>query len=82
MFDNVLDERLDTGYRDIAGNIIYVGSTLSDPSHERAFDVYPGVVYRDYTGKFSINYQAKKNKNGSCSRPLTKKSAAECLVIS
>ena len=80
MIENILDEKIDTGYRDLAGNIIYVGSTLSDPTFERAFDVQSGVVYIDYAGKLAIKYQSKFNKNGSVSQYLIQKIAAKSLV--
>ena len=79
--NNILDERIDTGYRDLAGNIIYIGSTLSDPTHERIFDVFPGVVEVDHEGKLIIKYQSKVNKNCIVSRYLNKKVAEKSLVI-
>ncbi len=81
MTNNILNEKLDTGYKDIAGNIIYIGSTLSNPSFERAFDVFPGVVYVDYDGKLAINYKSRKNKNGGGTQYLNKSVASKCLVI-
>ena len=81
MTENILDERIDTGYRDLAGNIIYVGSTLSNPSHERAFDVYLGTVQIDDDGILYIHYQSKKNKNGVGYQKLTTAVAKNVLVI-
>lgn len=77
----MLDERLDTGYRDLAGNIIYIGSTLSDPTFERAFDCYPGIVKVDEDGKFFVSYKSTKNKNGGGCRYLTNYVAKNSIVI-
>ena len=39
--DNILDEKIDTGYTDLAGNPIYIGSVLSDPTTERISNCQP-----------------------------------------
>ena len=80
----MLNERIDTGFRDLAGNIIYVGSTLSDPTFERAFDCYPGIVKiddDDDDDKFYVRYQSMKNKNGGGIRCLCNSVAKKSLVI-
>ena len=77
----MLDERIDTGFRDLAGNIIYVGSTLSDPTLERAFDCYPGVVKIDDDGELYVRYLSTKNKNGGAIRCLCNSVASKSLVI-
>ena len=40
MGNDILNERIDTGYTDSEGNSIFIGSSLSDPVFEKAFDCY------------------------------------------
>ena len=80
MTDNILDERIDTGYRDLAGNTIYIGSRLSNPKHERYFDVHPGIVKVDHDGRLIV-YSISRIGNGCASCALDKHFAADCLVI-
>ena len=79
--DNILDERIETVYTDLAGNPIYIGSTLSNPTFERVFDCYPGVVKVDESGRLYISCQSTKNKNGVIIRGLEKSVASKVLVI-
>lgn len=75
-------KQIDTGYRDLAGKPIFVGSVLSNPSHERCFDVYPGVVKIDADGEFYVSCQSTKNKKGGSSYSLRKSTVCDVLVIS
>ena len=79
--DNILDEKIDTGFRDLAGNIIYIGSIISNPIHERIFDGYPGVVKLDEDGRLRVYHKSTKNKQGLSSYELSNRIAKNILVI-
>ena len=66
MQTNFIDERIDTGFRDLAGNVIYIGSSISNPTHERIFDGYPGVVKLDEDGRLRVYHKSTKNDHGIC----------------
>lgn len=75
------NRKIDTGFTDIANKPIFVGSTVSNPSHERIFDVFPGIVKIDSDGDFYVSCQSTINKNGGSVYSLTKSSASKILVI-
>ena len=81
MENDILKERIDTGYTDSEGNSIFIGSSLSDSLFEKAFDCYPGIVKVDEDGKLFVSYKSTKNKNGGGCRYLTNSVAKKSIVI-
>ena len=79
--DNILDEKIDTGYTDLAGNPIYIGSVLSDPTTERISNCSHGVVEVDDDGRLYISYKSTKNKKGVITRGLENSVVSKVLVI-
>lgn len=81
MENDILKERIDTGYKDSVGNSIFIGSTLSDSLFEKAFDCYPGIVKVDEEGRLFVSYKSTKNKNGGGCRYLTNSVAKNPLWL-
>ena len=81
MENDILKERIDTGYTDSAGNSIFIGSSLSDSVFEKAFDCHPGIVKVDEEGRLFVSYKSTKNKNGGGVRYLTNSVAKKSIVV-